>query len=119
MPIKDIGGINQVLQNHNASSWKNNANLNLEGMASLQGIKTPEIGGGKQTFGEMLASSISNVNNLQHQANDAIEKLVTGKSRNLHETMLAVEQAEIAFKTMNQVRQKVIDAYHEVMRMQV
>lgn len=119
MPIKDIGGISQVLQNHKASSWKGSANLNLESMDSLKGIKTPQIGQERQTFGQMLANSISEVNSLQHQANEAIENLVTGRSRNLHETMIAVEQAEIAFMTMNQIRQKVIEAYHEVMRMQV
>ncbi|MBF0208260.1 MAG: flagellar hook-basal body complex protein FliE, partial [Oligoflexia bacterium] len=51
--------------------------------------------------------------------NMAIEKLATGDSDNLHETMLMVEQAEIAFKTMNQIRQKVIDAYKEIIRIQI
>ena len=67
----------------------------------------------------MLTTSIGEVNNLQVEANQAVQKLVTGESKNLHETMLAVEQAEIAFKTMNQIRMKVIDAYKEVMRMQI
>ena len=37
----------------------------------------------------------------------------------MHETLLAVEKADIAFKAMNQIRLKVLDAYKEVMRMQV
>ena len=48
-----------------------------------------------------------------------MSKLASGKSKNIHETMLAVENAEIAFKTMNQIRMKVIDAYKEIMRMQM
>ena len=48
-----------------------------------------------------------------------MEKLASGKSQNLHETLLTVEKAEIAFKTMNQVRSKVIDAYKEIMKMQI
>ena len=76
-------------------------------------IKTPkQIGmsdkGDLKTLGKDIDGLISYV-----------EVLVSGKSKNIHETMLAVEKAEIAFKTMNQIRTKVIDAYKEVMRMQV
>ena len=56
---------------------------------------------------------------MQKDADIAVQKLVTGENKNIHETLLAVEQAEIAFKTMNQIRTKVIDAYKEIMRMQV
>jgi flagellar hook-basal body complex protein FliE len=59
------------------------------------------------------------VNSLQNKANESIQRLVTGENKNIHETMLTVEKAEIAFKTMNQIRQKVLDAYREVMKMQV
>ncbi len=45
--------------------------------------------------------------------------LASGQTKNISETMLAVENAEIAFKTMNQVRMKVIEAYKEIMRMQM
>jgi flagellar hook-basal body complex protein FliE len=59
------------------------------------------------------------VNSMQVEANKAIQNLAAGKTKNIHETMLAVENAEIAFKTMNQIRMKVIEAYKEVMRMQM
>jgi flagellar hook-basal body complex protein FliE len=49
----------------------------------------------------------------------AMEKLASGESKNLHETLLTVEKADIAFRTMNQIRSKVIEAYKEVMRMQI
>ncbi|OFZ39168.1 MAG: flagellar hook-basal body complex protein FliE [Bdellovibrionales bacterium RIFOXYD12_FULL_39_22] len=72
-----------------------------------------------RSFTEMLVDSMSEVNKLQSEANVAMEKLASGESKNLHETMLAVEKADIAFKTMNQVRLKVIEAYKEIMRMQI
>ena len=72
-----------------------------------------------KSFIDFLSDSVNRVNNLQKDAHLAIEQLTSGKTKNIHETMLAVEQAEIAFKVMNQVRSKVIDAYREVMRMQV
>jgi flagellar hook-basal body complex protein FliE len=48
-----------------------------------------------------------------------MQKIASGESKNLHETLLAVERAEIAFKTMNQVRSKVLEAYKEIMRTQI
>lgn len=121
MPINDIGSMNSILQNYNAKDWASSASisdvksLNFEKLSSDLGTTPP----GKKTFAEMLSSSIAEVNNLQTEANKAVQKLATGETKNLHETMLAVEQAEIAFKTMNQIRIKVIDAYKEVMRMQI
>jgi flagellar hook-basal body complex protein FliE len=67
----------------------------------------------------MLNESMSEVNQLQKDANTAIEKLATGKNKDISETMLMVEKADIAFKAMNQIRTKVIEAYKEIMRMQV
>ena len=51
---------------------------------------------------------------MQTEANTAIKRLASGESKNIHETMLAVEKADIAFKTMNQIRGKIIDAYKEI-----
>ncbi len=71
------------------------------------------------SFKDYLVESMHKVNKLQKDANLAIENLATGKSKNIHETLLMVEKAELAFKTMNQVRTKVIDVYKELMRTQV
>lgn len=122
MPVQDIGSMNSILKNFDAKDWASSAkfneveSLNFDELKSdLYGAKPTE----KKSFGEMLTDSLAQVNSLQHDANIAVQKLATGESKNLHETMLAVEQAEIAFKTMNQIRLKVIDAYKEVMRMQI
>ncbi|MBW2091805.1 MAG: flagellar hook-basal body complex protein FliE [Deltaproteobacteria bacterium] len=70
-------------------------------------------------FKETLTDSIKKVNELQIKAHQAMENLATGRSQNLHETMIAIEQAEIAFKMMAQVRNKIMAAYQEIMRMSV
>lgn len=115
MSIQSIGGANNILRKAGADEWVSSANI--EG--SLAPVAAPGDTKSSKSFTEFLADSITSVNDLQSQANKAIEELVTGKSKNIHETMLAVEKADIAFRTMNQVRQKVIDAYKEIMRMQV
>ena len=53
------------------------------------------------------------------QADVAIQDFITGDTRNIHETMLAVGKADLAFRLTMQVRNKMVEAYQEVMRMQV
>jgi flagellar hook-basal body complex protein FliE len=118
MSINDIGSMRTTLLKADATGWSSPAKLDAETLQPI-GPALPGVADKTRSFGEMLMESISQVNGLQEEANQSIQKLVTGENKNLHETMLAVEKAEIAFKTMNQVRMKVIEAYREVMRMQI
>ena len=71
------------------------------------------------SFGQALDSAINSLSQVEHSANSAIAKLASGEDVELHQVMLAVEEAEIAFRLALQVRNKIIDAYQEVMRMQL
>jgi len=71
------------------------------------------------SFTDTLAKSIEEVNHLQKEADLAIEKLASGESQNVHGAMLAVTKADTAFRMTMQVRNKIVEAYQEVMRMQV
>lgn len=70
-------------------------------------------------FSEALRTAVGDVSRLQSSADQAILDVQTGKTGHLHEAMIALEKADIAFRTMLQVRNKMIEAYQEVMRMQV
>ena len=72
-----------------------------------------------KSFSDMLKTSLSEVNQIQKDADLAIQKLAAGDEKDIHQTMIALEKAEISFKLMMQVRNKIIEAYQEVMRMQV
>jgi len=74
---------------------------------------------GQKSFVSHLKDSISQVNELVDQADKASLNLAAGKAENLHDAMIAMEKAESAFKLLVQVRNKVIDAYNEIIRMQV
>ena len=76
-------------------------------------------GAPKGSFGTVLKDTLQEVNKLQLEADQAIRKVETGKSGSLYEAMVALEKADISFRAMMQVRNKIIEAYHEVMRMQV
>ena len=91
----------------------------LKSLQPLSSVKTGKLNGGDGSFKKMLKGSVEEVNQLQGAADRSIEQLIAGKSKNLHETMIAIEKADISFRMMLEVRNKIIEAYHEIMRMQV
>lgn len=72
-----------------------------------------------QSFADTLNHAIQNVNELQKVSNKKMEDLATGKTDNVADVMIASEKADIAFRLMVQVRNKIVDAYQEIMKMQV
>ncbi len=87
-------------------------------VTAAHSLKTSK-GPGKSDFEGMLKASMEKVNNLQGEADKSIEGLASGEVKDLHETMIAIEKADLSFNLMVQVRNKLIAAYEEVMRMQV
>lgn len=118
MSIKDIASFQKTLGNADTQGWSRSVDNN-GGSFNIEGAPSIGEAGGAKSFGEFLSESIGKVNSMQNEANIAMEQLASGESQNLHETLLAVEKADIAFRTMNQVRTKVIDAYREIMKMQI
>lgn len=70
-------------------------------------------------FGEMLKSALTEVQGLQTQADGAIDKLATGEAQDVHQVMVAFEQARLSMQTLVEVRNKLVEAYQEVLRIQV
>lgn len=70
-------------------------------------------------FGQYLAEALNNVNDLQKKGAQANLRLAAGKVNDISEVMIATEKASIALQLTMQVRNKAIDAYQEIMRMQV
>ena len=99
-----------------------NAGTGISGISSpfpSPGAKDAKDVSGQGGFTQILGDMVKNVNDMQVKADHAIQGLVTGQSKDLHEVMLAVEKSSISFQFLNQVRNKALDAYHEIMRMQV
>lgn len=69
-------------------------------------------------FAEHLKGSIMSANALQKQSETAQLELATGRSGNIHETLIAMNKASVSFEMIKSVRNKVITAYQEIMRMQ-
>ncbi len=99
-------------------------------MNSIQGIQiptpisSPQSGGVGQTSGEgsfkgFLLDSIREVNSMQQDADQAVEKLVSGEDVNPAEVLTAVQKADIAFKLMMQIRNKMVQAYNDIQAIRV
>ncbi|MFQ5450666.1 MAG: flagellar hook-basal body complex protein FliE [Nitrospinaceae bacterium] len=81
--------------------------------------KSADVGEQGSSFADTLTQSLEKVNDLQKEADLAIKDFVSGESANIHETMIAVNKADLAFRLTMQVRNKIVEAYQEVMRTQI
>ena len=68
-------------------------------------------------FGNVVERFIADANSQQLAADQSVQRLATGQSDSVHETMLALTKADLSLRVFVEVRNKVIDAYQEVMRM--
>lgn len=79
----------------------------------------PGAGSRSGDFQKVFESAVNKVEGLRVGAEQSAERFLSGESEELHQTALATQRAEIAFDLFLQVRNKVVQAYQEVMRMQV
>jgi len=83
------------------------------------GLKSPRAVHDPLTdFKKVMNGSLREVNNLLSQADQTTQEMVLGK-QDIHQAMVALEQANLSMRLMIQVRNKMISAYEEIMRMQI
>ncbi len=89
----------------------------------LQGLKgagsTSAVSKSSADFAALIKGSIESINAKQVDADKAAVGLASGQNGNIHEVMIKMEEAEISLRLMVQMRNKVVEAYQEIMRMQV
>ncbi|MDP4083031.1 MAG: flagellar hook-basal body complex protein FliE [Bacillota bacterium] len=73
----------------------------------------------QKSFASVLKDSINSVNDSQVEADSMTDKLAKGENVDLHQVMIAQQKANITLQAAIEIRNKVIDAYQEMMRMQV
>ncbi|MCA9319411.1 MAG: flagellar hook-basal body complex protein FliE [Planctomycetes bacterium] len=74
---------------------------------------------GTSDFGKVFEGLIRETSGAQQVADDSVRKLVAGETDDVHQVMIAMSKADLSFRMMLEVRNKLVDAYQEVMRMQV
>ena len=80
---------------------------------------TPSKNSGAGEFSSILDSVIQQVEQTRHNAAESVKQLLAGENEELHQTVLATQKAELQFEIFLQIRNKVVSAYQEVMKMQV
>ena len=70
-------------------------------------------------FSKVIQSSINQAMTAEQQSDKAIQELQSGEAKNIHEVMISVEKSDISLKMLVQFRNKALQAYEEVMRMQI
>jgi len=76
-------------------------------------------GPGKEKFGEWFTNELQALNEQILTSESNLEKLATGEMNNLHEVMMSLEKAKLSFQLTMQVRNKLLEGYQEIMRMQI
>ena len=70
-------------------------------------------------FGQLIEHFVSDANAQHVHADTAVQELITGDVDNVHSVVLSVAKADLAFRMVLEIRNRLIDAYQEVMRMQI
>ncbi|HZY20748.1 MAG TPA: flagellar hook-basal body complex protein FliE [Ramlibacter sp.] len=91
----------------------------VPGVAPLSQALPVAMQGVQEPFGQLVAEGLQRVNEQLKTSQLDLQQLALGDAQNLHEVMVRLEESRIAFQLTLQVRNRVLEAYQEVMRMQV
>ena len=91
----------------------------VNGVIGLGGTLPVNPAGGGKGFAQMLQGRVADVNSQQLEADHAIQDLVTGETENVHDVVLSVVKADLSFRLMLEIRNRLMENYQEIMRMQV
>jgi flagellar hook-basal body complex protein FliE len=89
----------------------------LPGASEVSSTSRPSAIDG--SFGNMLGNLVNEVNAKQSAANQSANEVLTGDNVSLHQAVIAMEEASVSFQLMVEVRNKLLESYQEIMRMQV
>ncbi|MDD2889860.1 MAG: flagellar hook-basal body complex protein FliE [bacterium] len=89
--------------------------IQFEALAKLEAAKSDK----SVDFKSVLENFVKEVNDLQKEADNSIEKFTSGKEVDIHKVMIATQEAQISFQLMLELRNRLQTAYEEVMRTQI
>jgi flagellar hook-basal body complex protein FliE len=92
----------------------------LTGLPTMPSAPTTPSGsqGDQGSFGDSLRSAIHSVDQLNQSSDSQVSELLQGDRQDIHNVMIAVEKADVSFQLMMQVRNKILNAYQEVSKLQ-
>jgi flagellar hook-basal body complex protein FliE len=106
MPTEITPAINQIRQR-----------AGNEGFGESKRIEIAEIDG--KSFSDMVQDAIESVDQAQKTADQNVENVLMGRTDNIHDVMISMEKAQLSFQLMMEVRNKAVETYQELSRMQI
>jgi flagellar hook-basal body complex protein FliE len=101
-------------------SLKISSSLASSTLAPVAPLQAPAVASGESSpFQNALSSAIQEVEGARSSANETVNQFLSGDGEDLHSTILAAQRADLEFQMFLQVRNKVVSAYQEVMKMQL
>ena len=107
--IRSVGGSSYAAAIARMSQGKAPAQAATKAVAKTEG----------PSFASKIDSAVKGVDSLQHNADDVLRELASGENVDIHGSMIALEKADIALRTMVSVRDKLVQAYDQVMNMAI
>ncbi|MBI2481506.1 MAG: flagellar hook-basal body complex protein FliE [Planctomycetia bacterium] len=89
----------------------------IEGFEGIEAFSSPQDA--SPSFKEFMLDALDHVNTMQHDADHAVEQLATGEEVNAAEVLTAVQKADLSFRVMMQIRNKLIQAYQEIKEIRI
>lgn len=127
--MNTIGAINNYLTNGLPRVMEASAQMTgapkisgadvLELSSAARGLQAQPTAGSSGSFSDVLHEMVREVNTKQQVASESVGAMLSGSGVPLHQTMIAMEEASVSFQLMVEVRNKLLDSYQEMMRMQV
>lgn len=98
----------------NIQSIESSSLLNNTGMQSLE--KNIDE---KKSFSDVISNAINNVNEKQINADNSIESLIKGDDITMHEVMISMQESQLSMQLLIEVRNKMVEAYQEINKIQL
>ena len=91
----------------------------VSSIPSVESIRPAGESGAGGSFADVFSGAVKNVESYDGNASASVERFLNGEGEELHNTILATQRAELSFDLFLQMRNKVVSAYQEIMRMQM
>jgi flagellar hook-basal body complex protein FliE len=96
----------------------------IQGINTVNGITSAQVNAASKTdgsvnFKDLLIDALNNVNTLEQESAKLTEDFIAGRTDDIHSVLIAGEKATISLQFVMEVRNKVLEAYQEIMRMQI
>ena len=91
----------------------------IEQTSPERGVETEESLNNQQSFGDVLSDAINSVDQTMKNSDAKVQEFVAGETNNVHDVMISMQRAKLSFDLMVEVRNKVVETYQDVSRMQI